>query len=118
MELDLAGTYDAAAGVQRLKRCFLLTETGLRLMDEGQLESAQEVIWVFLLRQKPVWENGRILAGNLEIQCPAGLAFEAEEIPVTDGRMARNWPGSLWRVQLRSERKEEFRAEFVFTDAD
>ena len=118
MELDLAGTYDAAAGVQRLKRCFLLTETGLHLTDAGQLESAQEVIWVFLLRQKPVWENGRILAGNLEIRCPAGLAFEAEEIPVTDGRMARNWPGSLWRVQLRSERKETFRAEFVFTDAD
>ena len=63
-------------------------------------------------------ENGRSLAGNLAIRCPAGLAFEAEEIPVTDGRMARNWPGSLWRVQLRSEKKEKFRAEFVFTDAD
>ncbi|MBQ6507828.1 MAG: hypothetical protein IJI08_10995, partial [Clostridia bacterium] len=99
-------------------RCFLLTETGLHLTDAGQLESAQEVIWVFLLRQKPVWENDRILAGNLEIRCPAGLAFEAEEIPVTDGRMARNWPGSLWRVQLRSEKKEIFRAEFVFMDAD
>ena len=74
--------------------------------------------WIFLLRRKPAWEPGRISAGNLVIRCPESLTFEAEEMPVTDARMARSWPGSLWRVKLRNEAAERFRAEFVFTGAE
>ena len=34
------------------------------------------------------------------MEIPAGLSYAAEEIPVTDSRMARSFPGSLWRVML------------------
>ena len=54
-------------------------------------------------------------AGNLLIRCPEGLEFSAEEKPVTDARMARNWPGSLWRVHLRGRKTDRFRMEFVFS---
>ena len=115
LELDLAGTYEAAAGAQQVKRSFALDADGLRLTDEIVLREAQPVTWVFLLRSRPAWENGRITAGRLRIRCPEGLTFSAEEKPVTDPRMARNWQGSLWRVLLRHEPEERFRPEFVFS---
>ncbi len=115
MTLDLAGAYDAAAGVRQLQRSFALSADGLRMTDEIRLEAAQAVTWVFLLRCKPAWDEGRITAGSLAVKCPDGLEYKAEEIPVTDPRMARSWPGSLWRVLLRSGPAEAFRAEFLFT---
>ena len=71
--------------------------------------------WIFLLREKPEWINGTIRAGSLEIRCPEGLEFSAEEKPVTDARMARNWPGSLWRVKLTGALSERFEAQFLFS---
>ena len=115
MELDLAGAYGEDAGIGSLKRTFALDESGLKLTDEGLLREAQEMEWIFLLREKPEWENGMIRAGSLEIRCPEGLEFSVEEKPVTDARMARNWPGSLWRVHLRGRKTDRFRMEFVFS---
>ena len=115
MELDLAGAYGEDAGIRSLKRTFALDEGGLKLADEGLLREAQETEWIFLLREKPERENGMIRAGSLEIRCPEGLEFSAEEKPVTDARMARNWPGSLWRVRLRGRKTDRFRMEFVFS---
>ena len=118
MELNLEAAYEKAAGIRSLKRSFALSEDGLRLTDEGDLQTAQAVTWVFLLRQKPVWENGRVTAGSLEIRCPEGLEFTAEEKPVTDPRMARNWPGSLWRVCLKGPETAAFSMTFVFSATD
>ncbi|QTE67518.1 heparinase II/III family protein [Clostridiales bacterium] len=115
MELDLAGAYEEAAGIRSLRRTFALGEGGLKLADEGLLREAQETEWIFLLREKPEWINGTVRAGSLEIRCPEGLEFSAEEKPVTDARMARNWPGSLWRVHLRGRKTDRFRMEFVFS---
>ncbi len=115
MELDIAGAYGEDDGIRSLKRTFALDEGGLKLTDEGLLREAQETEWIFLLREKPEWENGMIRAGSLEIRCPEGLEFSAEEKPVTDARMARNWPGSLWRVHLRGRKTDRFRMEFVFS---
>ncbi len=118
LALNLEEAYDAEAGVRELRRSFTLGADGLLLEDEGTLESAQEITWVFLLRDRPVWEDGRIVAGNLAVDCPEHLTYTAEEKPVTDARMARNWPGSLWRVKLRSERTDRFRMRFAFRTAD
>ena len=118
MEMNLEATYDAEAGIRELKRSYGLSAEGLRLTDEGTLKSAQKVTWVFLLRQKPEWKNGRIRAGKLLIRCPEGLAFSMEEKPVTDSRMAGSWPGSLWRVKLQSGAAERFRTTFEFTAAE
>ena len=118
MELDLAGAYEEAAGIRSLRRTFALGEGGLKLADEGFLREAQETEWIFLLREKPEWINGTVRAGSLEIRCPEGLEFSAEEKPVTDARMARNWPGSLWRVHLRGRKTDRFRMEFVFSASD
>ncbi|MBP5725693.1 MAG: heparinase II/III family protein, partial [Clostridia bacterium] len=118
MEMNLEGAYDEAAGIQELKRSFTLDGNGLQLTDEGILQHAEKVTWVFVLREQPVAEKGAIRAGKLLIRCPEGLAFTAEEKPVTDPRMARSWPGSLWRVKLQSGETERFRMNFLFTAAD
>lgn len=118
MEMNLEGAYGAEAGLESLRRSFTLTGDGLLLEDEGALRAPREVTWVFLLRHRPEWRDGRITAGNLSVRCPDGLSFRAEEKPVEDARMARNWPGSLWRVTLTGGKAEAFRARFVFTAKD
>ena len=118
MALNLEKAYGAEAGVKRLRRSFLLSGEGLRLRDEVELEEEKPVTWVFLLREKPAWKNGRVTAGRMQIRCPEGLDFSAEEKPVTDPRMARNWPGSLWRVRLQGKPAKDFSAEFAFAAKD
>ena len=118
MEMDLEAAYDEEAGIRKLKRSFALAKDGLKLTDEGTLRTEQEITWMFLLRQHPVWENGQVRAGNLIIRCPEGLEYTAEEKPVTDSRMARSWPGSLWRVRLKSGKLERFRMIFEFAKTD
>ena len=118
MELELQDTYEQEAGVLQLKRRFALTPEGLRLTDEGKLRTAEEVTWVFLLRNEPKWEKGSVTAGKLRIRCPEELTFTAEEKPVTDARMARNWPGSLWRGRLKSKKADVFRMTFEFSAND
>ena len=115
MALDLEGAYGGEAYLQRLHREFFLDSEGLWLTDEGILRCPRDIVWVFLLRRQPVWEPGRITAGNLLIRCPEALTFSLEEKPVKDARMARSWPGSLWRVTLKSEAMKRFHTEFVFT---
>lgn len=118
MEMNLEAAYGSEAGVEMLRRSFALDPDGLRLTDEGVLRTAREVTWVFLLRDRPAWEDGRITAGKAVIRCPEGLAYTAEERPVTDARMARNWPGSLWRVKLTGAAAERFSMTFVITTED
>ena len=118
MEMNLEAAYDEAAGIRELKRSFALAKDGLKLTDEGSLRNRQEITWIFLLCRRPVWENGQVRTGNLIIRCPEGLEFSAEEKPVTDPRMARSWPGSLWRIRLKSGKLERFRTVFEFAEAD
>ena len=118
LELNLEAAYDDAAGIRELRRSFSLGKDGLRLADEIRLQSAQEITWVFLLRQEPVWKNNRIISGKMAIRCPEGLAFSAEEQPVMDLRMARSWPGSLWRVRLQSGKTNQISAAFLFAAAE
>ena len=118
MELDLEQAYDEAAGLVSLKRSFILSSDGLILVDRGALRSPREAVWTFLLREKPEWSGGQVTAGSLVIHCPDGLAFSAEEKAVTDPRMARNWPGSLWRVKLSAGYVESFQMRFVFQQKD
>jgi len=115
MELQLEAAYDRAAGIRSLRRRLELSPAGLVLTDEGELQTPQETVWVFLLRSEPFAEDGEIRTGDLLIRYPEGLALSLEEKPVTDPRMAKNWPGSLWRVKLSSGKTDRFRMRFVFS---
>ena len=118
MQLDMERAYDEEAGLLSLRRHFTLSTDGLVLSDEGILRSPREASWIFLLRERPEWSGRQITAGSLVIRCPEGLAFSAEEKPVTDPRMARNWHGSLWRVKLTAGCAESFQMRFVISAKD
>jgi hypothetical protein len=118
MQLDMERAYDEEAGLLSLRRNFSLSTDGLVLSDEGILRSPREASWIFLLRERPEWFGRQITAGSLVIRCPEGLAFSAEEKPVTDPRIARNWHGSLWRVKLTAGCAESFQMRFVISAKD
>ena len=77
-----------------------------------RLDSSQTVTEVFLLRHKPeIRENG-VCAGAIYISPDGPMTIEIEEIPVTDPRMARNYPGSLWRVTFGAKEAAQHRLGF------
>ncbi|MBR4067417.1 MAG: heparinase II/III family protein [Clostridia bacterium] len=98
LSLELSRTYSEAAGLCSFRRSMRLQGGGMELRDSISLAAAKPVTWVFMLREKPVIREGRAVSGCIELALPAGLTARTEEIPVTDSRMAKNFPGSLWRL--------------------
>ena len=109
LRLDLAGAYGAEAGVLALCRTLCLTEAGLTVEDDVHLAAPQPITWVLMLRNEPRIQSGRVDAGGIAFAVPPGLSAWAEEIPVTDPRMAKSFPGSLWRLTLTSPETREIR---------
>ena len=112
LDLDISHAYPEEAGVKALRRCLSLTPDGLTLRDKGTLEQEKEITWIFMLRSEPVIQSGAVKTGLVTLTYPKEMRAEAEEIPVTDPRMARNWPGSLWRLKLTANPAADFSAEF------
>ncbi len=99
ISLDMAAAYGEDAGIKRCLRTLKL-HNGLMLHDEIELAECMPVTWVFMLRHEPKLTDGRIMSGLLEMTWSGQLDVQIEEIPVTDVRMAKNYPGSIWRLAL------------------
>ncbi len=118
--LDLAGAYPAEACVRRLSRT-LTVEDVFTLWDEIELDAAQPVTWVFMLRRRPMLQSGRACFGGACLRFDPALEPEVTEIPVTDARMAKNYPGSVWRLALTARPDFCHRHSFIIertTDLD
>ncbi|MCH5287597.1 MAG: heparinase II/III family protein [Christensenellaceae bacterium] len=100
LTLDMAPAYGPEAGVLRARRDLSLTGGLFTLTDEIALREALPVTWVFLLREKPLLTEGRAAFSGLTLRFDGGLSPRIEEIPVADPRMAKHYPGSLWRLTL------------------
>ena len=97
VRMDIAAAYPAA--VKTLER-ELSWPNALTLRDTIELASAQPITWVFMLRNAPALEKGMARAGKLAIRFDKALEATCQEIPVTDRRMAKNFPGSIYRLTL------------------
>ncbi len=106
LRLDMAGAYGDEAGAVELTRTMTLSESQLTLRDRAVLKAPREVTWVFMLRHQPTVEGDCIRAGKIRLHFPAGMEAKTEEIPVTDPRMGRNYPGSLWRALIKGPKAE------------
>ena len=62
---------------------------------------------------EPKLSEGRAVAGAVSIAFDPKLTACAAEMPVTDTRMARSFPGSLWRVALTAKPAAAFEQHFV-----
>ena len=114
LSLDMAGAYGEEAGVLSMRREMRLAEDALSVRDTIALETTQPVTWVFMLRHPPCLKDRTLSSGGVRLALPEGLTCEAEEIPVSDPRMARNYPGSLWRVLLTAAEAKTFDMTWTF----
>lgn len=115
MRLDMKAAYARQAGVERLHRELSLDQEGcLTVTDDILLAAAQPVTWVFMLRKKPRVEGDCVYSGAVCLRLPQDMRVEVEEIPVCDERMARNFPGSLWRLACTGPRAGTHHAVFTF----
>lgn len=100
--MDIGGAYPPEAGVRSLVRSLEWQGQGVVLTDEAELAPARAMTWVFMLRSRPELTAGQARFGRLALAFDPTLEADAQEMPVTDARMARNFPGSLWRLTLRA----------------
>lgn len=115
MTLALQKAYGEEAGIRAYNRLLELDKNGrLTLRDRLSLIKAEKVEFVFMLRHEPECRKGYIRAGKLKIRYPEQCSFACEEIKVTDDRMAKCFPGSIYRVILSVENAAEYDETFVF----
>jgi hypothetical protein len=113
ISMDIAGAYPDTAGIAELNRSASLDANGFTLTDSIRLKTAKDVVWVFMLRDKPVLSPGITAAGDLVLEYERSLVPDYEEIPVTDQRMARNFPGCVYRLTLTAQPSAEHKQCFL-----
>ena len=100
VRMDIAGAYPEH--VISLIRRIEIDKDRLTVSDEVTLDKAENVTFTLMLRHKPTIQNGHAVFGKLSMTFDPAMTVSLEEIPVTDARMARNFPGSVWRLGITS----------------
>lgn len=113
--MDIAAAYPPEAGVRSLVRELGVQDGGFALCDCVELAWAQEVTWVFMLRERPETLAGEVRAGKIALRHDPALVPRVEEMPVTDERLRRNFPGSLFRLTLTAAPGACHRQSFIIT---
>ena len=115
MNISFAGAYPAQAEVQTCDRGLALDEAGtLTLHDVIACGHEAPVTWVFMLREQPVIGSCEVTSGPLTMTMPEGMTAACEEIVIDDARMAKNYPGSLWRLTCTDAAAKAHEATFIF----
>ncbi|MBR4039737.1 MAG: heparinase II/III family protein [Clostridia bacterium] len=118
LALDIADAYPDGAALVRCERSMSLQDGALVVHDVIALQDERETAWVFMLRHQPETGHGFVKAGTVEILHDANLAARVEEIPVSDARMAKSFPGSLWRLILAAGAETAHDVTFTIRRAD
>ena len=100
VRMDIAGAYPER--VISLIRELNVDKDGLTVSDEVTLDKAENVTFTLMLRHEPTIQNGHAMFGKLSMTFDPAMTVSLEEIPVTDARMAKNFPGSVWRLGITS----------------
>ena len=100
VRMDIAGAYPDH--VISLIRKIEINKDRLAFSDEVTLDKAKDVTFTLMLRHEPTIQNGHAVFGKLSMTFDPAMAVSLKEIPVTDARMARNFPGSVWRLGIMS----------------
>ena len=117
LSLELSRAYGPEAGAVSFRRLLALDPDTLRVSDRIVLARPEPVTWVFLFRQEPHLSESSLKTEKIRLELPDGLEIKVEEIPITDARMAKNWPGSLWRVLLTAPPALTQVADWIFASA-
>ncbi len=107
VRMDIAGAYPER--VTSLIRKLNVDKDGLTVSDEVTLDRAESVTFTLMLRHEPTIQNGHAVFGKLSMTFDPAMTVSLEEIPVTDARMAKNFPGSVWRLGITSGEEKTHR---------
>ena len=114
LEVAFSQAYGVEADVQTCRRELALMDGALTLTDEIVCGHAVPVTWVFMLREKPEIDGTTVRTGHVCMNVPQGMRVQAEEIVIEDVRMAKNYPGSLWRLTCEDAAAQRHHASFIF----
>ena len=116
LTLDMSACYPQGIGTCECRRTLSLSDSGtVTVSDSIRTKQPQTVKWVFMLRHVPEIGHGTVRTGSLRICFPSECIANAEEIPITDARMARSFPSSLWRLTFDVPASVEHHMLFSFT---
>ncbi len=118
--MALETAYPPEAGLLAFERALSVSQTAVTVSDTLAFAQPKPVQWVWMLRCKPAAKQAApgqtaLLTGGVRLEADAPLHLEITEIPVTDARMARSFPGSLWRVTLLAAPATAHRVRFTFS---
>lgn len=113
--MELKRAYPGSCGIVSFQRRAWMGG-GFHVRDIIRLERPEAVEWVFLLREEPRLSPGECISGSLRMAFPASLTPAVEEYPVEDARMAKNFPGAIWRLTLSAGRSVVHEAEFTMEE--
>lgn len=113
MQLRMA--YPAQAELCDFTRELHVLERGMEIRDSIGVMSPKPISWVFMLREKPEITAGCAALSRLCLRFDSALEARVSEYPVTDARMARNFPGSLYRLTLSAPQATEHKQTFILT---
>jgi len=99
---SLEEAYPKAAGLLAFTREAKLDDA-LLITDEITLSRPLPITWVFMLHEEPLIMQGQCLAGKLRLRFPKGLAWKVKAYEVNDERMARSYPGRIYRLSLSAD---------------
>ena len=106
MTMDLSHAYPVEAGALSVRRSWTVSDEGMfGLEDEVAIKEKVPVTFVLMLREKPEIQGNQAVSGNACIRwtLQEHVKVDVEEIRIEDARLARSYPGSLWRLSWVSE---------------
>lgn len=113
--MQLRAAYPAQAELCDYTRELRVLGNGMEIRDSICAKSPKPVSWVFILRDRPEITSGRAELSRLCLHFDSALEAQVSEYPVTDTRMARSFPGSLYRLTLSAPPANEHQQTFVVT---
>lgn len=102
LSFDYEAAYPAGTATKATRK-MTITPDGIKLWETIATPEPQEITWVFMLRNQPTLKDGQVDTGVVTLHFAPDMEAVIEEIPVTDQRMAKNFPGTVWRLMLTSK---------------
>ena len=104
---DLTAAWPENTGIVRYTREAAMPGSSVTVSDTLELSAPQKVCWYWMCAEKPEIDGNTLhfADAGCRVEFTGGnFALTAEEFPLTDGKLLREWRvNSLWRIHLSAE---------------